>query len=271
MGGRMIPKFRGAALAAWAGTLLLAGCGGTGAEGEGGGGAATPEAGPEAGTEGAASPASATSPAKESGKPAKADKKAAKAEAAAAASPFGNATLAYPDDFQMTLLAYRLTDREPPLAAWAGEARDVKYADEFSKAGKLEAETARLADIYASTEGVGFLQVRMNSQISQYDSGRGGYYLTAFSPGNQVNFSGTEQVSLQLDNMSKAFFWPVEAGRAQEILEHTNRQVNIDTKIELTGIQRRTNGLVIQGRILEYGVYSTRYNDERQLEFVTLD
>lgn len=263
MGGRMIPKFRGAALAAWAGALLLAGCGGSDAEGgEDGGGAASPAPG----MEGAASPASDTAPAGGSGK---ADKKAAKAEAAAA-SPFGNAILAYPDDFQMTLLAYRLTDREPPLAAWAGEARDVKYADEFSKAAKLDAETARLADIYASTEGVGFLQVRMNSQISQYDSGRGGYYLTAFSPGNQVNFGGTEQVSLQLDNMSKAFFWPVEAGRAQEILEHTNRQVNIDTKVELTGIQRRTNGLVIQGRILEYGIYSTRYNDERQLEFVSL-
>lgn len=253
------------ALAAIAGAILLAGCGGPGAE-DGDTGAAAPAASaPE--TAGSASAAPAGS--KDSAKPAK--KKEAAAKAAATPSAFGAATLAYPDDFQMTLLAYRLTDRQPPLAEWAGEVHEVKYADEFSKAEKLEAETARLADIYASTEGIGFLQIRLNSQLSQYDSGRAGYYLTAFSPGNQVNFGGKEQVSLQLDNMSKAFFWPVEAGRAQEVLEHTNRRVDLDTKIQLTGIQRRSNGLVIQGQILEYGIYSTRYNDERQFEFVTLD
>ena len=252
------------ALALWAGALLLAGCGGSGGDsGEAG------ASGPSATAEEAASPASASGDSAKGAKPEK-EKSPAKA-AAPAASPFGTATLAYPDDFQMTLLAYRLTEREPPLAAWAGEARDVKYADEFSKAAKLEAETARLADIYASTEGVGVLQIRLNSQLSQYDSGRGGYYLTAFSPGNQVNFGGQEQVSLQLDNMASAFFWPVEPARAQEILEHSSRQVDLDTKIQLTGIQRRSNGLVIQGQILEYGIYSSRYNDERQFEFIDLD
>ncbi|ABI77171.1 putative lipoprotein [Hyphomonas neptunium ATCC 15444] len=255
------------ALAFLAAAIFLAGCGGPGADG---GEAGAP--GPSAVPAEASSPAAAPTQ-KDTGKPAKDDKQKtpAKAAAAPAASPFGTAVLAYPDDFQMTLLAYRLTDREPPLAEWAGEERDVKYADEFSKAAKLEAETARLADIYASTEGAGVLQVRLSSQLSQYDSGRGGYYLTAFSPGNQVNFGGKEQVSLQLDNMASAFFWPVDAARAQEILEHSSRRVDLDTKVQLTGIQRRSSGLVIQGQIVEYGIYSTRYNDERQFEFVTLN
>ena len=261
-------SFRLPALAALAAAVLLAGCGGpAGGSGEEGG---------EAGA--ASSPAAASEPGAAPTKPAWAPKEDAKAKgdapkAAAAPGPsaFGTATLAYPDDFQMTLLAYRLTEREPPLAAWAGEVYEVKYADEFSKAAMLEAETARLADIYASTEGVGVLQIRLNSQLSQYDSGRGGYYLTAFSPGNQVNFGGKEQVSLQLDNMASAFFWPVDAARAQEILEHSSRQIDLDTKIQITGIQRRSNGLVIQGQILEYGIYSNRYNDERQFEFITLN
>lgn len=256
------------ALAALAAAVLIAGCGGpaggSGEEGAEAGAASAPAAVSETGV----------TPAKPAWAPkedAKAKGDTPKAAAAPGPSPFGTATLAYPDDFQMTLLAYRLTDREPPLAAWASEVYEVKYADEFSKAAKLEAETARLADIYASTEGVGVLHIRLNSQLSQYDSGRGGYYLTAFSPGNQVNFGGREQVSLQLDNMASAFFWPVEASRAQEILQHTSRQVDLDTKIELTGIQRRSNGLVIQGRITEYGIYSKRYNDERQFEFIQLD
>lgn len=260
--------FRIAALATLASVLLLAGCGGSGSEGGDAGISSASASDTEADTN-ATKPAWAPKEdAKDKGKE-KAD--AAKAAAAPAASPFGTATLAYPDDFQMTLLAYRLTEREPPLAAWAGEVYEVKYADEFSKAAKLEAETARLADIYASTEGVGILQVRLNSQLSQYDSGRGGYYLTAFSPGNQVNFSGQERVSLQLDNMANAFFWPVDTNRAQEILEHSSRQVDLDTKIQLSGIQRRSSGLVIQGRIIEFGIYSSRYNDERQFEFISME
>lgn len=264
--------FRIAALAALAGVLLLAGCGGpagsSGAEGGEAGAASSPASAAEAE---APSTKPAWAPKEDTRDKGKEKADAAKAAAAPAASPFGTATLAYPDDFQMTLLAYRLTDREPPLAAWAGEVYEVKYADEFSKAAKLEAETARLADIYASTEGVGVLQVRLNSQLSQYDSGRGGYYLTAFSPGNQVSFNGRERVSLQLDNMASAFFWPVDASRAQDILEHSSRQVDLDTKIQLTGIQRRSSGLVIQGRIVEFGIYSSRYNDERQFEFIQLN
>lgn len=254
---------RSTALALLASLLLLAGCGGSGADGGEPGASAPGASAPETAVAGATPAAT-----KAEDKP---GKKTAASSAAPASSAFGTNVLAYPDDFQMTLLSYRLTEREPPLAAWAGEQYDVKYADEFSKAGKLEAELARLQDIYASTEGVGIVQIRMSSQISQYDTSRGGYYLTAFSPGNQVTFSGQESVSLQLNNMADAFFWPVDAARAQEILEHTNRNINIDTKIRITGAQRRSNGVVIQGVIEDYGIYSTRYNDERQFETFSLD
>ncbi|MEQ8935317.1 MAG: hypothetical protein RIE56_05960, partial [Amphiplicatus sp.] len=183
---------------------------------------------------------------------------------------YGENVLSYPDDLQMTMLAYRLTDREPPLEEWAGAERDVKYADEFTKADKLKAETQRLASIYESTEGVGALQMRLNSQISQYDSSKGGYYLTAFSPGGSFNFNGKEPVSVQLDNMADAFFWPMDAEKAQEILAHTSRRVSINVTIRITGTTRRTSGIVVKGDIVEYAIYSERYNDERQLAAFSL-
>lgn len=188
-----------------------------------------------------------------------------------AANSYGDDVLAYPDDLLITMLAYRLTGRQPPFAEWAGEERDVKYADEFSKSAKLEAETARLAAIYEATENVGYLQIRLNSQISQYDGAKGGYYLTAFSPGRQTTFSGREPVSMQLENMSDAFFWAMDAEKAQEILAHTNRNVSLDVKVRLVGTERRSSGLVIKGRIAEYGIYSERYNDERLLAQFTLE
>ncbi|MEQ8178286.1 MAG: hypothetical protein RIA10_08130 [Amphiplicatus sp.] len=187
------------------------------------------------------------------------------------ASSYGDNILSYPDDLQMTMLAYRLTDRTPPLEAWAGEERDVRYADEFTKVDKLKAETQRLVSIYESTKGVGALQMRLNSQLSQYDSSKGGYYLTAFSPGGSFNFNGKESVSVQLDNMADAFFWPMDAEEAQEILAHTSRRVSINATIRITGAMRRTSGIVIKGDIADYAIYSERYNDERQLAAFSLE
>jgi len=187
------------------------------------------------------------------------------------ASSYGDNVLSYPDDLQMTMLAYRLTDRTPPLEAWAGEERDVRYADEFTKVDKLKAETQRLVSIYESTKGVGALQMRLNSQLSQYDSSKGGYYLTAFSPGGSFNFNGKESVSVQLDNMADAFFWPMDAEEAQEILALTSRRVSINATIRITGAMRRTSGIVIKGDIADYAIYSERYNDERQLAAFSLE
>lgn len=189
----------------------------------------------------------------------------------AAANAYGDGVLAYPDELQITMLAYRLTGRQPPLEEWAGEVREVRYADEFNKAGAMDAEVARLTAIYEATESIGYLQLRLSSQISQYDGAKGGYYLTAFAPGRQTAFNGREKVSLQLDNMSDAFFWAMDAGEAQEVLAHTSRNVTIDAKIRITGTERRSSGLVFKGRLDEYGIYSDRYNDQRLLASFTLE
>lgn len=175
----------------------------------------------------------------------------------------GDKTLAYPDDLQVTMLAYRLTDRVPPLEDWAAETYEVRRADEFSKAQLLQEEAARLAAIYEATENIGFLQYRLSSQLSQYDSTKGGYYLTSFSPGQQTTFSGREPISLQLENMKDAYFWAVSTDAAREILAQTSRNVSIDVKVRITGTERRSSGLLITGRIVEYGIYSQRHNDER--------
>lgn len=184
---------------------------------------------------------------------------------------FGEGVLSYPDDLQMTMLAYRLTNREPPLSEWANEEYEVRRADEFTKADKLKAETERLAAIYDATEGAGLLQMRFSSQLSQYDASKGGYYLAVFSPGGTFNFSGKEPVSVQLENMSEAFFWPMEPEQAQDILAQTSRRVTVDAKIRILGTERRTSGLVIKGRLLDYAIYSTAYNDERLLAEFSLE
>lgn len=191
--------------------------------------------------------------------------------APASAPRFGEAVLDYPDDLQMTMLAFRLTNRAPPLEDWAAEEYEVRRADEFSRAGRLRAETERLAGIYEATANVGFLRMRLSSQISQYDPDRGGYYLTTFAPGSTYNFSGREKVIIQIDNAREAYFWPMDAEAAQSVLQHTSRNVTIDARIRVTGTERRTSGLVLKGRLADYAIFSNRYNDSRQLAEFSLE
>lgn len=192
-------------------------------------------------------------------------------ETGKAGTALGDKALAYPDELQVTMLAYRLTGRSPPFEDWAAEKYEVRRADEFSKAQLLQEEAARLAAVYEATEHVGYLQYRLSSQLSQYDSTKGGYYLTAFSPGQQTTFSGREPVSLQLDNMKDAYFWAVPTDAARDILAQTSRNISIDVKVRITGTERRSSGLIITGRIVEYGIYSQRYNDERLFAQFTLE
>lgn len=200
----------------------------------------------------------------------------AEAGSSTKAGILGRNVLAYPDDLQMSLLAYRLTGRTPPLEAWAGEQNSVRTANEFTRADQLRAETATLAAVYDSTEDIGFLQMRLRSQLSQYDAAKGGYYLTVFAPGGTFGFKGREKVDVRLENGSEAYFWAMDAARAEEILDDTgssqhNRSVTIDAKIRLLGTERRTYGLLIKGRIVEYAIYGTRRNEEPLLASFSLE
>ena len=191
--------------------------------------------------------------------------------AAPSVQAVGDKVLEYPDDMQMTMLAYRLTNRIPPIEDWAKESSVVKSADEFSRAARLKDEIARLKAIYDGTAGVGRLTMKLNSNFSEYDSSRGGYYLDAFSAGSVYNFNAPQRyeqpVSLQLDNALQAQFWPMAAEAAKALLEKNGnaRYVSIVASIAITGTQQRSTGVVLTGHIKHFVVYSKKYNSEEVL------
>src|SRR5690606_2506691 len=153
--------------------LLLAACGGDApASTAPAGGGAVPgrAAGPQPATPGAGAAAPG---------PATADAGAATATGGVA----GQRELAHPEDLQMVMLAYRLEGRQPPFAEWAAAQPGVRMANEFERADVLRAEQERLRAVYDGTEGVGLLRLNVRAALSEYDGGRGGYYLTAFTPG----------------------------------------------------------------------------------------
>src|SRR5690606_13652224 len=134
-------------------------------------------------------------------------------------------------------------------------------------AAVLESELQRLQGIYDGTAGVGRLRMDVSAQLSQYDSARGGYYLTAFTPGSAFNFSAElasparERISVQVDNEEELNFWPLDAATAQEVLRKTNgsRSVSLDSRFRITGIGQRSGGPTITVRLQRYTIVSTRY------------
>jgi hypothetical protein len=166
--------------------------------------------------------------------------------------------LAYPDDLQITMLAYRLSGRAPPMEAWAARTEAVRRANEFTREDAMSTEMGRLAKVYAATEGVGRLRLRIRSRVSEYDVARGGYYLTAMAPGTQISLGGSDPVTLRLENAERAFFWPLVAARAEDILSQldVNRQVVIDAHIHLQTTAGRSPEHSWRGVISEYALYT---------------
>lgn len=189
----------------------------------------------------------------------------------ATSTTIGSGTLSYPEDMQMILLSYRMRGETPPLEKWAKDNQEVRSANEFNRGQVLQAETQKLNEAYAATGDIGVLKLRTSSTFSEYDSTRGGYYIAAFSPGSVYTFQAqSEKVNFQFSNSSAATFWALDAAAAQDILQRNqSRNVTLDATIALSGIERRSTGPVITGRIVEYTILSTRYGDESVLGQIT--
>lgn len=204
----------------------------------------------------------------------------ADAAGAGPAARFGERQLDHPDNLQMLMLMYRLEGREPPIGEWAAAQSRVAYADEFQRPALLKEEQERLQGIHDSTAEVGRLRMNVNARFGEYDATRGGYYLDAFVPGSQFNFTaqpspstGAQRISLQIDNPEELNFWPLDAAAAKDVLARNGGQRNVvlDSRFRITGIGRRGDGPVISARLLGYAIGSDRYGnpvtfDERRFE-----
>ncbi|MFC6185770.1 hypothetical protein [Pseudoxanthomonas japonensis] len=223
--------------------------------------------------------ASSAAPGEAGGSPAPEAPSAALATAAGSATPsaspsatppstFGERQLDHPDDLQMLMLAYRLEGREPPIATWAGQQSRVAYADEFQRPALLQDEQGRLQAIYDGTAEVGRLRMNVRAHFGEYDSARGGYYLDAFMPGSVFHFTAqpspserAQRISLQVDNPEELNFWPLDAAAAQDVLTRNGglRDVVLDSRLRITGINRRSEGPVITARLEGYAIGNDRY------------
>lgn len=182
--------------------------------------------------------------------------------AQAAPAVAGDRLLEYPDELQMLMLAYRLAGTEPPLDQWAAGNVQVRIADEFSRAAVLREERDRLQRIYDGTRGVGRLRINVEGRLSEYDAGRGGYYIDAFLPGSVLQYraqpgDGADTiVGLRVSAPAGVEFWPLSPAEAKRVLAGVDvlRQVTLDSEVTLTGAGERGEGLEIAARLDGYRI-----------------
>lgn len=244
---------------------LLAGCGGEADPGTSaaapaadGGAAATDRAGPAA-----PGPAVATTPAR------------ASAGTAVPAGVPGDRVLNQPEDLQLLMLAYRLQGRPPPIADWAAANVSAGAVNEFDRPRLLAEETARLQAIYDGTDGAGGVRINVRAHFSEYDGGRGGYYLDAYVPGSSIGFEARpaaypfrpERVSLAVVNSEELNFWPLDPASARQVLERNGngRNVVLDSRFRILGAARRGDGWVLDVQLLGYVINSDTYRDNSRL------
>ena len=223
-----------------------------------------------AGTDAPSGTAAAPATAAPSAAPARSERdEASSAAGSGDAYVAGTQLLSHPDDLQMVMLGYRLRGLVPPLAQWAEEQQAVGRANEFERATVLQGERERLQSIYDGTADVGRLRLNVNSQFSEYDGSRGGYYLTAFSPGSVFTFSAqpvsgaSEHVRVQVDNEDELNFWPLDAAAAQDVLREAGgtRSVTLDSSFRITGVSQRSDGTTIAVRLQRYAIVADRYRN----------
>ena len=176
--------------------------------------------------------------------PAAAPEAAAEPASTTPSAAVGSQTLDYPDDLQLLLLAYCLAGQTPPFDTWARTASSVHSADEFSRAAALKTEIERLQAVAASVADAGFLRVKTDCNLSEYDGSRGGYYLPAFEPGVRYNFEAfREKLGLQVANSADAYLWPLTPDAAREVLQKAGmRTVSVDMRIAVSRATRRSSG-----------------------------
>jgi hypothetical protein len=192
---------------------------------------------------------------------------------AAATTAVGSQTLDYPDPLQLLMLAYRLAGQTPPIDTWALQASSLISADEFSRPAVLKAEIERLTAVFASTADVGFVRLTTDGNLSEYDAARGGYYLPAFESGIRYEFEAyREKLGLQVANSADAYLWPLKPDEARETLKKAGmRTVGVDMKLAIVRASRRSSGLQLETRVLDYRVISRQYGNPAVLGAVQLN
>lgn len=169
-------------------------------------------------------------------------------------------TLTNPDATAMVFLYYDLAGIQPPIDQWVEQDRRVQWAAGIDKAARRTEVRAELEAGVESVRTVGFMQLSMNADLSEYDPTYEEFTVRALAPSSVVHFEALQhKVSITFTNARRAQIWHVPASQAQTIRDKLDRGgASLDVLLRLASIQPSGAGGTIAADVLEYEMRETR-------------
>ena len=166
------------------------------------------------------------------------------------------ATADNPDAELISLIYYSLSGQTPPLEDWAKQ--DFQFVpNEFDRASKTAAALTAYKTKYAFASQVGHLTVPISSQLSDYDSKYGEFYVGAFSPSSSLSFPYKgETFTLDFDNGDQAQHWKLSSTDAAQVIGRNSgsHSVVISAALDILNAQPASNGGTLVVRITKFAV-----------------
>ncbi len=165
-----------------------------------------------------------------------------------------------PDKRQIDLLYRYLASDPPDFASEAKKSYEVRSANEFDRpniARQIENTLRRDFDLM---KDVDVIRIRTRARLSEYDSDRGGFYISSLKPGSYFKFG---KIQLAFENADHFHLWDVAVGDARYTVEKIGygRDVIIDIRTRPFAIDA-ARGKRLRTQIIGLDIYSKKTNEQ---------
>jgi hypothetical protein len=168
-------------------------------------------------------------------------------------------TIADPSGDELIALAYSVSGAPSPIETWVEKKFYVGSPLDGSK--DREKARAEYTGLMQSVADVGYLQIEIDGELSEYDSTYQEFYLPALNSTSYFSQSGTmisERANIRFSNGTKAQVWPVPAEQLQTIIEKVRggNMVRLALTLQVEGAMHADRQHTIKTRVVAYDIFS---------------
>ena len=201
------------------------------------------------------------------------------AEPAPPDAPIRTRRVSQPNDDTIGWIAMDWAGIATPKQDWARSIRESRAGGtEFSRAEQTAAIKRELELAAEEGRGVGFLDLTISAQLSEYDSDYQEFYIDTFSPGSQITFRPfrtpyrkpdifRDGVKIRFSNADAAQILTVPPQEAEEIVSKLQpfRPISIEAKLKIDRVVPAANSAEIWVTVSGYTLFTPQnYSGSRR-------
>ncbi len=161
-----------------------------------------------------------------------------------------------PDDTQIDLMYRYLASDPPDFRSEAKKTYEVRRADEFNRPNVARQVENNMRRDFELMKDVDVLRIRAHGKLSEYDSDRGGFYVSALSPGTYFKYGTVQYI---FENPDYFHLWKVSTGNARLVVEQLGygRNVALDIRTRPFAVDA-AQGRKIRAQVIGLDIFSAK-------------